>query len=54
LDEAERFSDIVAQLAGARRRADYVAPTRAALAEADRIEAILRARQSRCALAVRK
>jgi hypothetical protein len=36
-DEARRFTDIVAQLEQARRPADFVAPTRAELAQADRI-----------------
>jgi C4-dicarboxylate-specific signal transduction histidine kinase len=38
LDDARRFSDTVAQLIGARRPADFVSPTRAALTEAARIE----------------
>jgi hypothetical protein len=37
-DAARRFTDIVVQLDGANRPADFVAPTRAELAEADRIE----------------
>ena len=41
VDEAKRFTDIVVQLAGARRPAGYVAPTRAVLSEADRIEKAL-------------
>ena len=41
VDEAKRFTDIIVQLAGARRPADYVAPTRAELSEADRIEKLL-------------
>jgi hypothetical protein len=40
-DEAKRFLDIVAQLVGAQRPAQYVAPTRAELTEADRIEQLL-------------
>jgi hypothetical protein len=46
--EAKRFADIVVQLAGARRPADYVAPTRAVLSEADRIEKLLGQRPSLC------
>lgn len=42
IDEARRFTDIVVQLDGARRPADFVSPTRAALAEAERIESLLR------------
>jgi hypothetical protein len=38
VDDARRFSDTVAQLIGARRPADFVSPTRAALTEAGRIE----------------
>jgi hypothetical protein len=38
LDDARRFTDIVVALDGARHPADFVAPTRAALTEADRIE----------------
>lgn len=38
LDDARRFTDILVQLDGASRLADFVAPTRAELAEADRIE----------------
>jgi hypothetical protein len=34
-------ADIIVQLAGARRPADYVAPTRAELSEADRVEKLL-------------
>jgi hypothetical protein len=45
-DEAKRFTDIVAQLVGAQRSAQFVAPTRAALTEAERIEQLL-ARPSR-------
>jgi hypothetical protein len=41
IDEAKRFSDIVVQLVGARRPAQYVAPTRAELTEAERIEQLL-------------
>jgi hypothetical protein len=37
-DEASAFTDIVVTLEGARRPADYAAPTRAELAEAHRIE----------------
>lgn len=37
-DDAKRFSDIVVQLVGARRPADFVSPARAELSEADRIE----------------
>jgi hypothetical protein len=37
-DEARRFTDIVVQLEGATRPADFVAPVRAELTEADRIE----------------
>jgi hypothetical protein len=46
VDEAKRFTDIVAQLVGARRPAQYVAATRAELTEAERIEELL-ARSSR-------
>jgi hypothetical protein len=38
IDDARRFTDIVVQLDGAQRPADFVTPTRAALAAADRIE----------------
>jgi hypothetical protein len=38
VDDARRFTDIVVALDGARRPADFVAPTRAELAEADHIE----------------
>jgi hypothetical protein len=41
-DEAKRFMDILVQLVGAQRPAQYVAPTRAELTEADRIEQLLR------------
>ena len=41
IDDAKRFTDIVAQLIAARRPADYVAPTRAELAEAERIGQLL-------------
>jgi hypothetical protein len=41
VDEAKRFSDIVVQLVGAQRPAQFVAPTRAELTEADRIESLL-------------
>jgi hypothetical protein len=41
IDEAKRFSDIVAQLVGAQRPAQYVAPTRAELTEAERIQQLL-------------
>jgi hypothetical protein len=37
-NEARRFTDIVVQLEGATRPADFVAPVRAELTEADRIE----------------
>jgi hypothetical protein len=43
-DDARRFTDIVIQLEGAKRPAEFVAPTRAEMAEADRIEALFRAR----------
>ena len=42
IDDARRFTDIVVQLEGARRPADFVAPTRAELSEADRIEKLFR------------
>jgi hypothetical protein len=42
IDDARRFTDIVVRLEGARRPADFVAPTRAELAEADRIEQLFR------------
>jgi hypothetical protein len=42
IDEARRFTDIVVQLEGARRPADFVAPTRAELTEADRIVKLFR------------
>jgi hypothetical protein len=41
VDEAKRFTDIVVQLIGAERPAQYVSPTRAELAEAERIEQLL-------------
>lgn len=42
VEDARRFTDIVVTLDGARRPVDYVAPTRAALAEADHIERLFR------------
>jgi hypothetical protein len=42
LDEARRFTDVLVQLDGAKRLADFVAPTRAERAEADRIEKLFR------------
>jgi hypothetical protein len=42
-DEVKRFTDIVVTLEGARRPADYVAPTRAELDAVDRLEMIFRA-----------
>jgi hypothetical protein len=42
VDDARRFTDIVVQLEGAQRPADFVAPTRAALAEADHLEKLFR------------
>lgn len=42
VDVARRFTDIVVQLEGARRSADFVAPTRAELVEADQIEKLFR------------
>ncbi|PWT83262.1 MAG: hypothetical protein C5B57_07155 [Blastocatellia bacterium] len=45
-DEARRFTDVVVQLEGAKRPADFVAPTRAELTEADRIEKLFRSRTS--------
>jgi hypothetical protein len=45
-DDARRFTDVVVQLEGAKRPADFVAPTRAELAEADRIERLFRSRTS--------
>jgi hypothetical protein len=42
IEDARRFSDTVAQLIGARRPADFVSPTRAALTEAGRIEKLFR------------
>ena len=44
IDDARRFTDIVVQLEGARRPADFVAPARAELSEADRIERLFRSR----------
>ena len=41
IDDAKRFTDIVAQLIAARRPADRVAPTRAELAAAERIGQLL-------------
>jgi hypothetical protein len=38
IDEDRRFTDIVVQLEGATRPEEFVAPVRAELAEADRIE----------------
>jgi hypothetical protein len=46
VDEARRFTDIVVQLRGAHRPADFVAPTRAELAAADRIQQLFRPRSS--------
>jgi hypothetical protein len=40
--EASRFTDIVVTLEGARRPADYVAPTRAELEAVDRLETIFK------------
>jgi hypothetical protein len=42
VDDARRFTDIVVQLEGARRPADFVAPARAELSEAGRIEKLFR------------
>jgi hypothetical protein len=42
VDEARRFTDIVVQLEGARRPADFAAPTSAELTAVDRLEAIFR------------
>jgi hypothetical protein len=42
VDEARRFKDIVVQLEGARRPADFAAPTRAELVAVDRLERIFR------------
>jgi hypothetical protein len=39
-DEAKRFTDLVVQLEGARRRADFAAPTHAELEAVDRLETI--------------
>jgi hypothetical protein len=41
-DEARRFTDLVVQLEGARRRADFAAPTRAELEAVDRLETIFK------------
>jgi hypothetical protein len=41
-DEAKRFTDIVVQLEGARRPADFVAPTNAELEAVDRLETIFK------------
>jgi len=41
IDVAKRFTDIVVQLVGAQRPAQYVAPTRAELTETDRINQLL-------------
>jgi hypothetical protein len=43
-EAASRFTDIVVQLERAARPADYVAPTRAARAEADRMQKLFRSR----------
>ena len=42
VDEARRFTDIVVQLEGAKVPADFVAPARAELAAADRLEKIFK------------
>ena len=42
VDDARRFTDIVAQIDGARRPADLVVPVRAELAEVDRLKKIFR------------
>ena len=42
LDDERRFKDIVADLDGAQRPADFVAPTRATIAEAEQIERLFR------------
>jgi hypothetical protein len=42
VDEARRFTDIVVQLGGAKRPADFAAPARAELAAVDRLEAIFK------------
>jgi hypothetical protein len=41
-DEARRFTDLVVQLEGARRRADFTAPIRAELEAVDRLETIFK------------
>jgi hypothetical protein len=45
-EAASRFTDIVVQLEGAARPADYVSPTRAARAEADRMQKLFRSRRA--------
>ncbi len=42
VDEVRRFTDILVQLEAAQRPAEFIAPTRAALAGADRIEKLFR------------
>jgi hypothetical protein len=42
VDDARRFTDIVVQLEGAKRPADFVAPVRAELAAVDRLETIFK------------
>ena len=42
VDDARRFTDIVVQLEGAKRPADFVAPVRAELAAVDRLEKIFK------------
>ena len=46
VDAARRFTDIVVQLEGARRPADFVAPTRAELEAVDRLELIFKPNQA--------
>ena len=46
IDDAKRFTDIVVQLEGARRLAQFVAPTRAELTEAGRLAAMFRSSSS--------
>jgi hypothetical protein len=45
VDEVRRFTDIVVQLEGARRPADFAAPARAELEAVDRLEMIFRSRK---------
>jgi hypothetical protein len=42
VDDARRFTDILVQLEGAKRPADFIVPARAELAAVDRLETIFK------------